>query len=475
MWFSKRSSSVNRFWQSRATVLPDEDAPPAVQGTSTPTTAPPPVERTGNARGLGHGAVSNASEEEQQLKSRKNGFVKKAGQLVKKSTSRIKHAFMSCVGRDPGQMVPKSSTSECISTPHNHTHVDSVVQEPDFVSIPLQSDDIGHEYVEEHISPRTTTLTNDFTGVTTSGVDPSFEQYSPDQATEGDHVHVTEVAEGVREYQNVNEGIFEPAQLPMSINIDYQHLDNNAPMSTTFGRLESNGSESSCATVYMDSIELSNNNAQHSPWDLTHSIQDNSGEVMASQSQGPVVITSVAAVRESIQGLMQGGKAIEACDWTEVCQAIEATDALPGISVGRKLARGGMGVVYEGQLVQHGEQNDHQEVVIKVGSSSHVSSELLTNEVDIHIRVSGQARVVTLLDVRYFGDMTLIVLEKLQGPTLLQHLRCKTKMTFYETLNLIRALLEGIMKLHGIGVAHLDIEPENPMFKLGARAACIYY
>ncbi len=135
--------------------------------------------------------------------------------------------------------------------------------------------------------------------------------------------------------------------------------------------------------------------------------------------------------------------------------------------VGRLLGAGGMGEVY----LANDTQLDRT-VAIKV------LPEHLAGNVELRQRFEREARAVsslnhphicTLHDVGHEGDVHYLVMEHLEGETLVQRLR-KGALPTEEALSIAIQIADALDKAHRQGVVHRDLKPGNIMLtKSGAK------
>ena len=127
----------------------------------------------------------------------------------------------------------------------------------------------------------------------------------------------------------------------------------------------------------------------------------------------------------------------------------------------RRLARGGMGVVYVAEHVTLG-----REVVFKV-LSYHLSDDSKAKS-----RFEREARGLSVLDhpnivtVHDFGHeagLTYIVMEYVPGENLSQRVRRKGRIPYDELLPIALQMIDALAAAHDKGIVHRDVKPSNVM------------
>ncbi len=129
----------------------------------------------------------------------------------------------------------------------------------------------------------------------------------------------------------------------------------------------------------------------------------------------------------------------------------------------REIARGGMGVVFEGR----DEKLDNLPVAIKV-----LPDELARNEAAI-IRLKKEAlaaiklthrNIVRLHAFEQDGDSTFLVMELLDGPNLEVELAHREKLPVEEVVDIAKQVSSALTEAHKQNIVHRDIKPANLMF-----------
>jgi serine/threonine protein kinase len=78
--------------------------------------------------------------------------------------------------------------------------------------------------------------------------------------------------------------------------------------------------------------------------------------------------------------------------------------------------------------------------------------------------------VVALLDAGRYGDIPFLVLEWLEGETLLDLVKSRRRLPLRQALEILEAVCSGLCDLHSQGVAHGDVRPENVIVVPGRGA-----
>jgi serine/threonine-protein kinase len=143
-----------------------------------------------------------------------------------------------------------------------------------------------------------------------------------------------------------------------------------------------------------------------------------------------------------------------------------ADRALVGRIVARKyqidrlLGKGGMGTVWQGTHLTLGIP-----VAIKFIKAEYARHELARARFELEARSA--ARVQTRYAVKILdygvteGGLPYLVMEYLDGPSLLQYVRENGPMSFAETLRLITQAAHALDQLHSSGTIHRDVKPDN--------------
>lgn len=118
---------------------------------------------------------------------------------------------------------------------------------------------------------------------------------------------------------------------------------------------------------------------------------------------------------------------------------------------------GGFSVVYDA-LNLHNDQH----VAIKECTAPEVREKFL-KEARMLRDYSDEAAIVSVLDYFEDDDTAYIVMEYLEGHTLREYVNNNTLLTMEETVRLLSPLMEVLAKMHGDGIVHRDISPDNLM------------
>lgn len=125
----------------------------------------------------------------------------------------------------------------------------------------------------------------------------------------------------------------------------------------------------------------------------------------------------------------------------------------------RKVARGGMATVYQAM-----DQRLERPVAIKIMHPH------LAEDGDFTKRFIQEARqaarlahpnIVNVFDQGQEGSITFIVMEYLPGITLRELLNDFGALTPAQTVDIVRAVLQGLDAAHSAGIVHRDLKPEN--------------
>ncbi|MCC7535944.1 MAG: protein kinase [Deltaproteobacteria bacterium] len=134
--------------------------------------------------------------------------------------------------------------------------------------------------------------------------------------------------------------------------------------------------------------------------------------------------------------------------------------------VGRLIASGGMGDVYEAHDVAR-----DRRVALKLVRGERVSDpvvlELFAKEAHALARVESP-HVATVLDVGTAqDDLPYLAMEYIEGSSLAVMLRDRGRLTLEETRVMIADLARGIRAVHSAGIIHRDLKPHNVMLTAG--------
>jgi eukaryotic-like serine/threonine-protein kinase len=126
----------------------------------------------------------------------------------------------------------------------------------------------------------------------------------------------------------------------------------------------------------------------------------------------------------------------------------------------RKLGEGGMGAVYEGENTRI-----KRRVAIKVLSAAHATSLELIARFEREAQAAGQIGNDHILEVLDLGTLPngfrYMVLEYLDGETLLDRINALRRLTPEQLVPLARQFLSALDAAHAAGIIHRDLKPEN--------------
>jgi len=112
-----------------------------------------------------------------------------------------------------------------------------------------------------------------------------------------------------------------------------------------------------------------------------------------------------------------------------------------------------------------------QKVAVKTFQIHELS---LRGQADLSREISIQsslhhARVAKITDVFQNEEHVDVVIERLEGGEVLDHLLEKQVLTERETINVVEQVLQALEHLHDRGVVHRDVKPENVLYESAAR------
>ncbi|NTX61219.1 serine/threonine protein kinase [Myxococcus sp. CA051A] len=139
-------------------------------------------------------------------------------------------------------------------------------------------------------------------------------------------------------------------------------------------------------------------------------------------------------------------------------------DALVGTKVGdylikRRIGRGGMGIVYEGEHAVIGRR-----VAVKVIRPDFVEGGR-ARDLATEARSAAAIRHRGIIDIFGFGTIPdvgqYLVMEYLEGAPLDEVIHQRAPMLEVEVIRILDALLSALAAAHGVGVIHRDLKPGN--------------
>ena len=124
-----------------------------------------------------------------------------------------------------------------------------------------------------------------------------------------------------------------------------------------------------------------------------------------------------------------------------------------------RIARGGMAAVYRGL-----DYRLERPVAVKIMHQHLAADEHFTQRFIQEARQAARLahpNIVNVFDQGQDGDITFIVMEYLPGITLRELLRDFGQLTPHQTLDVFKAILQGLDAAHSAGIVHRDLKPEN--------------
>ncbi len=124
-----------------------------------------------------------------------------------------------------------------------------------------------------------------------------------------------------------------------------------------------------------------------------------------------------------------------------------------------KIARGGMATVYRAL-----DYRLERPVAIKVMHRHLAEDEAFTSRFIQEARQAARLahpNIVNVFDQGQDGEFTYIVMEYLPGITLRQLLKDFSTLTWEQTVDVVKAVLNGLDAAHTAGIVHRDVKPEN--------------
>lgn len=128
------------------------------------------------------------------------------------------------------------------------------------------------------------------------------------------------------------------------------------------------------------------------------------------------------------------------------------------------LGKGGMGVVFKGKRI-HDETGKFDLVAIKVlfNDLDEESIERAKREASIQIEHENLLRMYDFIEIKEPSGKSknYVISEYLEGETLSDLLKQKSRFEWRESLQIIKSILAGLYMLHEKGYLHRDIDPSN--------------
>jgi len=124
-----------------------------------------------------------------------------------------------------------------------------------------------------------------------------------------------------------------------------------------------------------------------------------------------------------------------------------------------KIARGGMATVYRAL-----DYRLERPVAVKVMHPHLAADEQFTKRFIQEARQAARLahpNIVNVFDQGQDGEFTYIVMEYLPGITLRQLLNDFSTLTWEQTIDVVKAVLNGLDAAHSAGIVHRDVKPEN--------------
>ncbi|MBM3458891.1 MAG: serine/threonine protein kinase, partial [Armatimonadetes bacterium] len=144
----------------------------------------------------------------------------------------------------------------------------------------------------------------------------------------------------------------------------------------------------------------------------------------------------------------------------------------PGDTVGpyrleQKIGEGSYGVVFLAVAVRQG--GVPIPVALKVARDRAVGAQAFLGEASTWVRAGGHPNVVPVIDAGVYDDEFLLVSEYIEGGTLRDRIvRENGKgQPVDEALRILDGILLGLEHLHGRGVIHRDLKPQNILMQGG--------
>ncbi len=176
------------------------------------------------------------------------------------------------------------------------------------------------------------------------------------------------------------------------------------------------------------------------------------------------------ALREaaSVQAALRGSTEVLRRTDAEIARVLEETgsglftgERIGGYMVGRRIASGSLGDVYEASKIADG-----RPIALKLvrwdRANDRIALDLLAREAGALARVSSPS-VARILEAGVDHDLPYVAMERIDGESLADVLRARGRLPLQELRVLARDLLRGVRDVHDAGIVHRDIKPHNVM------------
>lgn len=134
----------------------------------------------------------------------------------------------------------------------------------------------------------------------------------------------------------------------------------------------------------------------------------------------------------------------------------------------RLIGEGGMGAVYEGENVRI-----RRKVAIKLLHTGVASNAEMVQRFEREAQVAGTVGNDHILEILDLGALPngdrYMVMEFLEGETLTDRIKARTRLQATDAVNIVRQMLTGLEAAHGAGIVHRDLKPDN-IFVLRSKA-----
>jgi serine/threonine protein kinase len=134
----------------------------------------------------------------------------------------------------------------------------------------------------------------------------------------------------------------------------------------------------------------------------------------------------------------------------------------------RLIGEGGMGAVYEGENVRI-----RRKVAIKLLHGGIASNAEMVQRFEREAQVAGTVGNDHILEILDLGALPngdrYMVMEFLEGETLTERIKSRTRLQAADAVNIVRQMLTGLEAAHGAGIVHRDLKPDN-IFVLRSKA-----
>jgi len=149
---------------------------------------------------------------------------------------------------------------------------------------------------------------------------------------------------------------------------------------------------------------------------------------------------------------------IESEEESEVLEHDEplGSDIMDFYEIGKEIGKGAFSVVREGINKATGKK-----VAVKYIKTKLIKTKLLMREIDIMKKVGNHPNILKLYEVFESKNYLYLVLELVTGGELFDQIVARGEYSEKDASNIVRQIISAVNHLHGHGIAHRDLKPQN--------------